>query len=139
MVRRRRGTALAFLALVDALIGILRPAIERPPTRYQSPHLTKVGPIKNQGRCACDRFNVHAARRERVRFDRDGEAPDIGEGFQMTTTTGASEGRDEKVRVPFMQRVLDDPFLLLFLGVVIPTVLYTMWAVMEVASIPLAK
>jgi len=57
----------------------------------------------------------------------------------MTTTTGASEGRDEKVRVPFMQRVLDDPFLLLFLGVVIPTVLYTMWAVMEVASIPLAK
>ncbi len=42
-------------------------------------------------------------------------------------------------RMPFMQRVLDDPFLLLFLGVVIPAVLYTLWGVMEVASIPIAK
>jgi hypothetical protein len=41
--------------------------------------------------------------------------------------------------VPFMQRVLDNPFLLLFLGVAIPTVLYTLWGVMEVASIPIAK
>ncbi|MFO1134928.1 MAG: hypothetical protein U1E30_07075 [Rhodoblastus sp.] len=57
----------------------------------------------------------------------------------MTTTAGAGGDGDQNVRVPFMQRVLDDPFLLLFLGVVIPTVLYTMWAVMEVASIPLAK
>ena len=38
-----------------------------------------------------------------------------------------------------MQRVLDNPFLLLFLGVTIPTVLYILWGVMEVASIPLAK
>lgn len=57
----------------------------------------------------------------------------------MATTTEASGDSDKIVRVPFMQRVLDDPFLLLFLGVVIPTVLYTMWAVMEVASIPLGK
>jgi hypothetical protein len=42
-------------------------------------------------------------------------------------------------RVPAMQRVLDNPFLLLFLGVTIPTVLYLIWGVMEVASIPLAK
>ena len=42
-------------------------------------------------------------------------------------------------RVPAMQRVLDNPFLLLFLGVTIPTVLYVVWGVMEVASIPLAK
>jgi hypothetical protein len=42
-------------------------------------------------------------------------------------------------RVPFMQQLLDSPFLLLFLGVVIPTVLYTLWGVMEIASIPLAK
>jgi hypothetical protein len=41
--------------------------------------------------------------------------------------------------IPFMQRVLDNPFLLLFLGVAIPTVLYTLWGVMEIASIPLAK
>jgi len=42
-------------------------------------------------------------------------------------------------RVPTMQRILDNPFLLLFLGVTIPTVLYVLWGVMEVASIPLAK
>ena len=41
--------------------------------------------------------------------------------------------------IPFMQRVLDNPFLLLFLGVTIPTVLYLIWGVMEVASIPLAE
>ena len=40
--------------------------------------------------------------------------------------------------VPIMQRILDNPFLLLFLGVAIPTVLYLVWGVMEVASVPLA-
>lgn len=42
-------------------------------------------------------------------------------------------------RVPAMQRILDNPFLLLFLGVTVPTVLYVIWGVMEIASIPLAK
>jgi hypothetical protein len=42
-------------------------------------------------------------------------------------------------RVPTMQRILDNPFLLLFLGVTLPTVLYLIWGVMEIASIPLAK
>lgn len=49
---------------------------------------------------------------------------------------GATERAE---RIPFMQRVLDNPFLLLFLGVTIPAVLYTLWGVMEIASIPLAK
>ena len=52
---------------------------------------------------------------------------------QTPAEAGASE------RVPFMQRVLDNPFLLLFLGVVIPTVLYLIWGIMEVASIPIGK
>jgi len=38
-----------------------------------------------------------------------------------------------------MQQVLDNPFLLLFLGIVIPTVLYIVWGVVEIANIPLAK
>ena len=42
-------------------------------------------------------------------------------------------------RVPLMQRILDNPFLLLFLGVAVPAVLYLIWGVMEVASIPLAE
>ncbi len=41
--------------------------------------------------------------------------------------------------VPFMQQLLDNPFLLLFLGVTIPAVLYVVWGVMEVANIPIAK
>jgi hypothetical protein len=45
----------------------------------------------------------------------------------------------ESQPVPVMQRILDNPFLLLFLGVTLPTVLYILWGVMEVASIPLAK
>jgi hypothetical protein len=42
-------------------------------------------------------------------------------------------------RIPFMQRVLDNPFLLLFVGVVVPTVIYILWGVMEISQIPLAK
>ena len=41
------------------------------------------------------------------------------------------------VRIPFMQRVLDNPFLLLFIGVVFPTVIYIMWGIMELVQIPL--
>jgi hypothetical protein len=41
--------------------------------------------------------------------------------------------------VPVMQQVLDNPFLLLFLGIAMPTVLYIVWGVMEILSIPIAK
>ncbi|MGE5130994.1 MAG: hypothetical protein ACM3IK_15280 [Sphingomonadaceae bacterium] len=41
--------------------------------------------------------------------------------------------------VPMMQQLLDNPFLLLFLGVVIPTVFYLIWGVLEILSLPLAK
>jgi len=42
-------------------------------------------------------------------------------------------------RVPAMQRVLDNPFLLLFIGVVVPTVFYLIWGIMEIIHIPIAK
>lgn len=41
--------------------------------------------------------------------------------------------------IPFMQRVLDNPFLLLFLGVASPTILYSLWGVMNIIAVPLAK
>ncbi len=41
--------------------------------------------------------------------------------------------------IPVMQRVLDNPFLLLFLGVVSPTVFYIIWGVMEIIHIPIAQ
>ncbi len=42
-------------------------------------------------------------------------------------------------RVPAMQRLLDNPFLLLFLGVTVPTVFYIIWGVMEIVSIPITR
>jgi hypothetical protein len=41
--------------------------------------------------------------------------------------------------LPVMQQVLDNPFLLLFLGIAMPTVLYIVWGVMEIVSLPIAK
>lgn len=41
--------------------------------------------------------------------------------------------------IPFMQRVLDNPFLLLFLGVASPTILYSLWGIMNIIAVPLAK
>lgn len=41
--------------------------------------------------------------------------------------------------VPFMQKLLDNPFLLLFLGVATPGVLYILWGVVDILSVPLAK
>ncbi len=41
--------------------------------------------------------------------------------------------------VPAMQQLLDNPFLLLFIGIAMPTVLYIVWGVMEIVSIPIAK
>ncbi|MCC7167128.1 MAG: hypothetical protein IT565_06125 [Rhodospirillales bacterium] len=42
-------------------------------------------------------------------------------------------------RIPVMQRILDNPFLLLFIGVTVPAVSYTIWGIMEVAQLPVAK
>ena len=46
---------------------------------------------------------------------------------------------EQSVRIPPMQRLLDNHFLLLFLGVVVPTVLYLLWGVMELSQIPIAE
>ncbi|HLF31404.1 MAG TPA: hypothetical protein VI566_10315 [Xanthomonadales bacterium] len=50
---------------------------------------------------------------------------------QDTSSTPAAE------RVPVMQKILDNPFLLLFIGVVFPTVFYIVWGIMELITIPL--
>lgn len=46
---------------------------------------------------------------------------------------------DQTQTVPLMQRLLDNPFLLLFLGVMIPMLVYTLWGVIDILTIPLAK
>ena len=41
--------------------------------------------------------------------------------------------------VPFMQQLLDNPFLLLFVGVALPSVLYTIWGIVDVISVPIGQ
>ncbi|MBO6948229.1 MAG: hypothetical protein JJ855_09645 [Rhodospirillales bacterium] len=49
-----------------------------------------------------------------------------------------SEAGDDE-RIPPMQAIIDNPFLLLFIGVAVPAVFYTIWGIMEIAAIPIAK
>lgn len=56
-------------------------------------------------------------------------------GEDQATGSGIAPG----ARVPMMQRLADNHFLLLFLGVTMPTVFYLIWGIMEVAQIPIAK
>jgi hypothetical protein len=53
--------------------------------------------------------------------------------------THASQPAPIEDDVPVMQKILDNPFLLLFLGVVMPTVFYIIWGVMEIVTIPIVK
>jgi hypothetical protein len=46
---------------------------------------------------------------------------------------------DATAAVPWVQQLLDNPFLLLFLGVFVPMVLYTVWGVYDILTLPLAK
>jgi len=57
----------------------------------------------------------------------------------MSTAPDNQDKAPEGDVVPSMQAILDNPFLLLFLGVTVPAVVYLIWGVMEVVSVPLAK
>jgi hypothetical protein len=46
---------------------------------------------------------------------------------------------DPDAPVPMIQQLLDNPFLLLFLGVMIPMIVYTLWGVIDILTVPLAK
>lgn len=52
-----------------------------------------------------------------------------------------SEDREETAapeRIPTMQRILDNPFILLFIGVLFPSVFYIIWGIVEIVNIPIA-
>jgi hypothetical protein len=59
----------------------------------------------------------------------------------MTDSTSQTELTADEMDegVPVMQQILDNPFLLLFFGIALPTVLYIVWGVMEIITIPVAK
>ena len=46
---------------------------------------------------------------------------------------------DENEQMPMMQKLLESPFLLLFLGVMVPMVVYNLWGVIDILSIPAGK
>lgn len=53
-----------------------------------------------------------------------------------TTQSDISEAEE---RIPAMQHLLENPFLLLFIGVAMPTVIYIVWGVMEIVNVPIVK
>ena len=55
------------------------------------------------------------------------------------TTNSIAEDEIPDEPIPAMQQLLDNPFLLLFIGIAMPTVLYIVWGVMEIVGIPIAK
>ncbi len=66
----------------------------------------------------------------------------------MSAATDTAQNKDRREMegdevpeepVPAMQLLLDNPFLLLFIGIAMPTVLYIVWGVMEIVSLPIAK
>ena len=56
---------------------------------------------------------------------------DLHEGENMSDQDQGDSGQ-----VPMMQKLLDNPFLLLFIGVASPAVLYLGWGIMEIVMIP---
>ncbi len=58
-------------------------------------------------------------------------------GAKMANVNQSKDQTQGEGPVPVMQRILDDQFFLVMLGLVVPTVFYTLWGVMEVVTIPL--
>jgi len=49
-----------------------------------------------------------------------------------------SSDSSDPEQIPLMQRVLDNPFLLLVLGIAVPAVFYIIWGIIEITQIPIA-
>jgi hypothetical protein len=79
-------------------------------------------------------INVDVALRftECLRID-----PSAERGAHMNPHDNAND--DATAPVPWMQQLLDNPFLLLFLGVMVPMVVYTVWGVFDILTLPVAK
>ena len=46
---------------------------------------------------------------------------------------------DPNEPVPWVQQLLDNPFLLLFIGVFVPMMVYTVWGVVDILTLPMTK
>ena len=50
-----------------------------------------------------------------------------------------TERDEEQSKVPLAQVFFDNIFLLLVLGLAVPVVFYTIWGLLEIATIPVAR
>lgn len=57
---------------------------------------------------------------------------------QSSSSNPSNPSNDKNERIPGMQSLLDNPFLLLFIGVAMPTVFYLIWGIMEIITLPIA-
>jgi hypothetical protein len=57
---------------------------------------------------------------------------------EKNSENASAPGMSDRDPIPLMQRVLDNPFLLLFLGIAVPAVFYIIWGVIEITQIPIA-
>ena len=59
----------------------------------------------------------------------------------MSENNGGESREDhaDQEPIPMMQRLLDNPFLLLLLGILVPTVFYIVWGIIEITQIPIAE
>jgi hypothetical protein len=54
----------------------------------------------------------------------------------VAAVTGEMGTPDEGSPVPWQQVLFDDIFLLLVIGLVVPTLFYIVWGLMELANVP---
>ena len=50
-----------------------------------------------------------------------------------------SQANHDDEEVPWMQKLLDNHFLLLFIGVMVPMVVYVLWGVIDILTVPIGK
>ena len=87
-------------------------------------------------------FNLHQIRMVHRQLTLSGTAEGArrcAPGDNPTEDPAMSDMTQPNERIPAMQHLLENPFLLLFLGVAVPTVIYIVWGVMEIVNIPIAK
>ncbi|MGI9202316.1 MAG: hypothetical protein ACR2QL_14735 [Woeseiaceae bacterium] len=46
--------------------------------------------------------------------------------------------QEDQQPIPAMQRFLDNPFILLVLGIAVPSIFYIIWGIIEITQIPIA-
>lgn len=65
--------------------------------------------------------------------------PEKGLHLLVTGGDNMENHDDDNEKVPMLQQLLDNPFLLLFIGVMVPMIVYSLWGVIDILTIPVAK